>query len=486
VDPEPRTDILSPTARRALRPAARALSLAAGLAFWTACGGSSAAAPPDLPAIGGQVSVIRVPRGGGIVEAYAADSLRDPIWTARSAIGPVADLLGVNLEDRLLLAVDSARRLVAVDLESRGIRQLAQGIRSAVFVPDGSVYAVDDQGRVARYDLSTPTVYRPRLPGPARFRTGTLSDRFVAVTAGPSPELLVLSTERRLHATPVPEGEAAATWWGDLVAVASGSDVALFDTDEPFRAATARVGGTVQHLTFSPSGHRLYASTEEGRVVVIDRFTLERVGAVPVPGQPSAIRTDGSGRWLLARSARGDSAWVVDLATGRLVTGVATRWGPDLPTVAGAATLLVRTDGDVVARDLSRPDQPETGRVAGGSGDLWQVSTWLPREQARLAARAAESVLVAQDSLLVTDSATVPPPADELYLQVSSSQNQDWSRELARQLTAAGYPARVFAPGTVDDGYRVVVGPYPTREEAEDVGRQLGRPYFVLTNPRAR
>ena len=34
---------------------------------------------------------------------------------------------------------------------------------------------------------------------------------------------------------------------------------------------------------------------------------------------------------------------------------------------------------------------------------------------------------------------------------------------------------------TPEDGFRVVVGPYSTREEADAAGRRLGRPYFILT-----
>ena len=95
-------------------------------------------------------------------------------------------------------------------------------------------------------------------------------------------------------------------------------------------------------------------------------------------------------------------------------------------------------------------------------------------------------MLVAQDSLLVTDSVSAAAIADRLYLQVSTSQNAEWSRELARLLSADGYPARVIDPTAADDGFRVVVGPYPTRAEAEEVGRKLGRPYFILTNPTIR
>jgi len=74
-------------------------------------------------------------------------------------------------------------------------------------------------------------------------------------------------------------------------------------------------------------------------------------------------------------------------------------------------------------------------------------------------------------------------PADTtggaLYVQVSVSQNQDWSQRLAQELGRAGLPAKVLAPATTDEGYRVVLGPYPTREVAEGIGRKLGRPYWI-------
>jgi hypothetical protein len=459
--------------------AARTLGRARG----SGCGAAGPGLPPDLPAIGGQASLLRLPRGGGIVEAYLADSLAEPVWTSRVPVGPVREVLGVNPEARLLLAIDSAGNLVAVDLESRGVRQLAAGVRFGAFVPDGSAYTVSAAQRVTRYDLSAPTSYRETLPEATRFRVGTLGDRFVVLTDSASPQLLIYNAERRVHASPVPDGPIAATPWGDLIAIASGGQVSLFGTGEPFTTRAFSAGGPVRQLAFSPSGHRLYAARDDRQVVVIDRFSLEPVATIHLSDSPAAIRTDASGRWMLARSASGDSAWVIDLATHRVAATVDTEWGSDLPTVAGAATLLARVDGDVVGFDLSRSGLPEIGRIVSAAGDLWLVSAWLPRDHARAAALAAESVLVAQDSLLVSDTAAAAAPADQLYLQVSSSQNPDWSRELARQLDAAGYPARVLEPASVDDGYRVVVGPYQSREEAEEVGRRLGRPYFILTNP---
>ena len=70
-------------------------------------------------------------------------------------------------------------------------------------------------------------------------------------------------------------------------------------------------------------------------------------------------------------------------------------------------------------------------------------------------------------------------PEGPLYVQVSVSQNQAWSVENAEQLVRAGLPARVLAPASPDEGYRVVLGPYPTRAQAEVIGRKLGRPFWI-------
>ncbi|MEZ4586997.1 MAG: SPOR domain-containing protein [Gemmatimonadales bacterium] len=463
---------------------ARLLLLATGLAALVGCPSAEPPAPPDLPAIGGLVTLLRVPRQGGTVEAYASDSLSEPIWTSRASVPPVRRLLGVNLEARLLEVLDSSAKLTAIDLEARGTREQSANVRDAAFVPNGAVYALDNRRRVTRFDLATPTVYRDSLSGRPRFMAGTLGDHLVvAVDSGTSLE--IFNAAGLLHSTPIPPGEIAATYWGDLIAVADGAGIGLFETGDPYEQSRVEVGHAVGALAFSPSGHRLYAAHDGPGIAVIDRYAKSEIANIDLRAQPSAVRTEWSGRWMLARYAQGDSAWVIDLTTNRVVSRVGTPWEEDLPTVAGAATLLTREGDDLAAYDLGKPGLPEVGRIEGGANDWWLVSTWQPRERARHVAQAAESVLVRQDSLLLTDSSTAAParPTDALYLQVSSSQNPDWSRELARQLTGAGYPARVLDPNTADEGFRVVVGPYPTRPEAEEVGRQLGRPYFILSNP---
>jgi len=66
-----------------------------------------------------------------------------------------------------------------------------------------------------------------------------------------------------------------------------------------------------------------------------------------------------------------------------------------------------------------------------------------------------------------------------MYVQVSTSQNEAWSSEMAQQLSRAGLAARVLPPRNPDDGFRVVLGPYPTRAQAEAIGRKLGRPFWI-------
>ena len=445
------------------------------------CPQQNTPAPPDLPAVGGPVSLIRIPVGGGTVEAYDPDSLVESVWSSRVPFPPIREVLGVNLEAKLLVAVDTLKNLVAVDLESRGLRNQAAGVELATMVPDGSVYTVNLANRIVRAGAGTPVPYRTTLPMRPVFQVGTLGDRYVAIIGTKPPKMLVMNAERQLGSFEVSPGEAAATYWGDLVAVAADKQVAIYDTEEPFRVRTIATAAHARHVIFSPSGHRIYVGRDDPTIVVYDRYTLAKVSQIELPGIPVRLRTDLSGRWLLARPTAGDSSWIVDLATGNYVATVQSEWEEDLPTVAGGSTVVIRRDGDIIAQRMG-PKQTELGRIIGGAKDRWVVTSWLPRDRQSRAVAAAESLLIAQDSLL-TPGPSTGAIGERLYLQVSSSQNPEWSKDLAKQLTTGGYPARVLDPGTPDDGYRVVIGPYETRDAAEEAGRKLGRPYFILTNP---
>jgi hypothetical protein len=115
--------------------------------------------------------------------------------------------------------------------------------------------------------------------------------------------------------------------------------------------------------------------------------------------------------------------------------------------------------------------------VSGGAGDVWVAVAWSPERPEPVA---TDSGLVVDSLALAGDSAA---GGARLYLQVSSSRNADWARELSEKIAEAGIPATVLKPASGDDVYRVVVGPYATRDQADSASRKLGMPSFVVSIP---
>jgi hypothetical protein len=157
--------------------------------------------------------------------------------------------------------------------------------------------------------------------------------------------------------------------------------------------------------------------------------------------------------------------WVVDLTAGKFRGAVAGTWSGDLPTVIGDV-LVLRQGDDVVAVDLSTDLMPEVNRVAHGAADFYLPLAWIPEEIGTVLATGG-------------DEAADTVEAARIYLQVSSSQNPEWAEDFATRLSAAGLSASVLTPRPDEEAYRVVIGPYRTREEADSVGRELGSPYFI-------
>ena len=203
-------------------------------------------------------------------------------------------------------------------------------------------------------------------------------------------------------------------------------------------------------------------------LAVVDRYERKELDGVALPGPVAALRLDPLGRWLLARPAIGDSAWMVDLPIKRHTGIVPTQWQSDLPAISPDGMLIYRRAHDVVS---ARPDSlNDIGKVTNGAADLWVLTSWLPRGVV------ASPVSTASAESAGTGAAGAEGP---LYVQVSTSQNPEWSGHLADDLTRAGLAARVLPPQHPDDGYRVVLGPYATREQAEAIGRRLGRPFWI-------
>lgn len=401
---------------------------------------------------------------------YRPPALSLSDWKAQGKLPALRRSIGADLDERLVYALDATGNVVALDLETGRVRTMLPGARDAVMGPDGALYAVDDSNGVTQFLRRNPVKFRNRLPARPREFFGTKDDELLAVSGGAEPVLTRLASDQSPVATNLPPGDVAVTMWGEVVAVAADSAVVLYEPRGKAGPLSLRVEGHARAVAFSPSGHRIYVARREHGVLVLNRFTQEVAGEIALPAPAVALRPGPFGRWLLVRSAAADSIGVVDLGTGKFAGSLPAEWGIDLPTVTNQQILVARIKQDVLAYDLSKDGFPQVGKVPGGGRDLWLALAWSPERAP--APQAAESTAVA----VAPEDSTAK---GQVYLQVSSSQNPAWADELARQLSGAGLPASVLKPHAPDEGYRVVLGPYPSRDEAQATGKKLGRPFFI-------
>jgi hypothetical protein len=455
------------------------------LLLLAACGGEEAElGPRELPlGIPEPGSLLRLPAGGGAAQLYAADSLAPLEWRIASGVPATTRFLTFDDDDQMAYAVDDAGTLIGVDLLSRRARPYLRKTVTLTGTSDGTVLGLDSARRALRFSDRTLTTFRS-APNTARDVTllRAPSGR-VSIYARDEGSLQVLSEEGELRRITAPAGAVSSTWFGDLVAITNDSGVTLLrpGQDEPY--AFIRLGGSPIVAVFSPSAHQIYVSRGRGDVVILDRFTRNEVARVELPGAARALRPDRTGKWLLAQAETGDSLWLVDMVAHRRISTIAAPWGPDLPVVAGGRTLVVREGRDVVSYDLTRPEPEPRARLSGAADDLYALVPWAPRPSRAPGPILALDTTASADSGGVTaDSLTEDAPAEgNIFIQVSSSQNEGYARALARQLAEIGFRTRVREPQVDGDGFKVLVGPYPNRDEAEADGRRLGRPYFVTT-----
>jgi hypothetical protein len=411
---------------------------------------------------------IRVSAKGGAPKLYRLPGLTEWSEPLRGALPGVDRVVGVDQEEGELFVRTDKRVLLGLDLESGRVDTVAGDVQLAVLGPDGTLYVVDQQRRVTTLARRVRLTWPHPLEGSPRELFGAANERLLAMINEDRPTILATAADQPVSTRPLPaDGDVAASRWGDLIAVASDSGVTMMDPLGQRRPAFVPIADHPRALVFSPSGHRIYVGTRSGLgVAVIDRYALRQIDGVALPTPVAALRLDPFGQWLLAHPPAGDTVWVVDLTIKRLVGALPGAWDTDLPAVSPNGSLVVRRGADVVAL---RPDSlTETGRVDGGAQDLWVTTDWSPRGAAP--SRGASAVADASDSV----GAEGP-----LYVQVSVSRNQTWSEQYAQRLTHAGLPAKVLPPANADEGFRVVLGPYGTRAQADSIGKKLGQPYWI-------
>ncbi|HKP29017.1 MAG TPA: SPOR domain-containing protein [Gemmatimonadales bacterium] len=449
-----------------------------------ACSRERQTPPPALPAVAGISSVLRLPADGGRVTALRPDSLTPAGWTSSNGVPDIEQALGYDLDERIIWALDTQGRLIGVDLQSGAWRSYLSGVERVSVGPDGTVFAVDTAGRLMRLTRRSPLRMGAAFREPPVVLRGAINGQALVVATDSGRSARLISPEHSGPAAPVGNGPFAATFWGELAATSHDDDVVLFRTSDGATQSTIDLPGPPIALAFSPSGHRVYGLVGDA-VVVIDRFSGDQIATIDLDRQGREMRLDPSGRWMLVRQTGADSVWVVDLATASNVGSLATAWRADLPLIAGEGTVLALQGDNVDVVSLASAPPHEVLTLQGGGKDLWLAIPWVPNLRAPEAIAAAEKALVIQDSALAPSDSTPGDSGERatIWLQVSSSQNPDWAKDLANQLRAAGQPAEVWDPIPPEESYRVLVGPYQTREAADEAGKKLGRPYFLVVRP---
>lgn len=402
-----------------------------------------------------------------ITRLYRLPDLEEVAWRFESGSSETSRTVGFASDDDLVYSLTTAHQLISLDLTSGRARAADTNVALAMLGPTGIPYVVHDDGTVGAI------LRRSLVDWPATFTAepegiwGATRGRMVAVHTpeGGSRTLELLAEGRSPIHQSIPQGDLAVSHWGDAVAVATDSGVALFDPADPDDTGFVPITPAPQLVTFSASAHRIVVIDRRGLLRVIERFDGIEVDSMALPGPATAMRPDPLGRVLLVQPAGKDSLWIVDALNWRLVATIAAEWSEDLPTVARDGTLLLRRDDKVVAAPLTHLDEE---RSVSGTADQWLTVAWDPRRPAlELAAEATKSKESTAGQLI--------------YVQVSSTHNPDWAGDYARNLRRAGMDASVLPPEAGEELFRVVLGPFPDREEAERTAQKLGLPFWIFT-----
>jgi hypothetical protein len=304
----------------------------------------------------------------------------------------------------------------------------------------------------------------------------------------------------------------ARTDVGDRVYFALGRELVAVNTAAMEQTASARVEDEIVAMAPTPSGDRLYVVTESDAVDVYDRYSGNIVARVALPGVVTDLRMDAMGRYVLVRSALGDTAWVISTGSNRLLGAFEGRWRNDLPAVGVDGAIATVRRNDVVFIDPA--NLQEIGRAKGGAADIWFFMLWngfRPRAQGidqpvqfswrgqdslmaaalgdtgriafvggaadSVAKAAAEKAAPKIDSIRPPDT---PPTRPAWTVSFAVVLTEDRARALAADITVDGERAHVVSGRSGETPvFRVVLGPYPTRADAERVGRASGRQFWV-------
>lgn len=445
--------------------------------------------------------VLRIPRAGGAARGYVYPALDSVVWRGPS-VSAIDRALAFDAEAGLLAFVTASGNPARLDLRVGRVAIASRARLSAIASADGNaIYAVDGE-RVRRFtpagdwDFTPPAAPRSVIPQPngslivlAREGERTTVWRMRA----PDPRLLDTAY------LPL-AGSAVRNQVGDRVYFMTDTALIGMDGRDLAVVRSVRFRAPVIAVAPTPSGDRVYvANRGSASVSVVDRYSGRLSTTVKLPAPARELRMDPLGRYLLVRPVSGDSAWMIAVGTNRLIGSVNTEWKSDLPAVAPDGAIATLRGADV---EIIEPESLQAVRtVRGGGRDFWYFTSWngfrarpagldRPVEFAPPETLIIDSMAPAApaDSVpAVTPPAAQPAPAPAtgpasagFTVSFAAMLSEEAAVAAAREISLRSSSVRVVATQTAGTRvYRVIAGPFALRAEAERVGRESGRPYWI-------
>jgi hypothetical protein len=445
--------------------------------------------------------VLRIVRTGGTVRVFAYPGLDSVVWSGRGAPAPER-VLAFDDEAGTVAYEDTRGFPARIDFRQDGTGTVSRAKLTALTSADGSsIYAIAADGGVQRFARSGTWKWKPPLAARALF---------------PQPDgtLLVLAERKsgavlwrlRPPGTDIVDSvelprvdRTLRTQVGDRLYLSAGNDLIGVRTRTMERAANISFDAPVEQMAATPSGDRVFVVTKgDSAIQVVDRYQEKVTGSIDLRRRAGELRMDPIGRYLLVNVKDADSALVIALGNNSLVGAVATSWRNDLPFVAPDGAIALAQDKDVYLVDgqTLRP----TTRVRGGAADFWYAFRWTgfrPRDATLdqpVYFPVTVDTSVLGDTAGMADSAggaspneaspvardSAPRRATGFTVSFAALLAADKARELAEKIRVGTETARVVtAMRAGQPVYRVVLGPYATREEADRVGRDSHQSYWI-------
>jgi cell division septation protein DedD len=477
-----------------------------------------AASPPVGGGNGPDAILVRVPREGGVERAYrwGTDSV---MWSSSGSVPRLERMLAFDDEQGALAYVDTRGVPGRLNLRLGSADAATPGVLASVSTADGwALFGLTAKREVSRVTPSGTWTFKPDRDPSALL---PIADGSLVLVNDDGHRMQL----RRLHppesrvtdTASVPRAQLVVhTELGDRLYFPGDSGLAGVRVRDFTRTNTVKLPAPADDAVATPSGDRIFVAMHGRKsIAVIDRFTEDIEQSIEIGHDVSALRMDPDGRYVLVRDVAGDSVSVVSLGASRVIGRVRSTWRNDLPLVGPDGRLALLQDNDVVLVDA------ETHRTSthflAGAQDLWTLIRWngfRPRAQGldepvRFAADSDSTAAVATgdstsavagaanaaavappsvasvprppDAPAPADTRRPPPPVKRAFtLSFAALLSEDRARVMATGIKVDGKPVRVVP--SMREGtqvYRIVFGPFDTREEAERTGRRTGLPYWV-------